>query len=222
MQCLPPQRRPLRRRSIRWRIIRPTPITAVTWCARSCGERWSREYDPTNRRAPSVRLGRPMSAHGTRGSGMTWVGRAVRRLEDPALVRGQGHFTADTPAAYWVRFVRSPLAAGKLSKISAPAGAMVFTAGDLKGVKKITPMLHKFSYKPIGQPLLAENVVRFAGEPVAAVVAPTAAEAEDISEQIELSIDETTAVSDAREALYNGAPRIHAEVPGNIVFEGQV
>src|SRR5262245_28496217 len=163
-----------------------------------------------------------MSEHGTRGSGMTWVGRAVRRLEDPTLVTGQGHFTADAPAAHWVRFVRSPVAAGKLAKINVPKGAMVITAGDLKGVKKITPMLHKFSYKPVGQPLLAEGVVRFAGEPVAAVVAPTAAEAEDISEQIELSIDETTAVSDAREALYNGAPRIHAEVPGNIVLEGQV
>jgi aerobic carbon-monoxide dehydrogenase large subunit len=163
-----------------------------------------------------------MSEHGTRGSGMTWVGRAVRRLEDPTLVTGQGHFTADAPAAHWVRFVRSPVAAGKLAKINAPKGAMVITAADLKGVKKITPMLHKFSYRPVGQPLLAEGVVRFAGEPVAAVVAPTAAEAEDISEQVELSIDETTAVSDARAALHNGAPRIHAEVPGNIVLEGQV
>ena len=31
----------------------------------------------------------------TKGSGTTWVGRSIRRLEDPALVRGQGHFTAD-------------------------------------------------------------------------------------------------------------------------------
>src|SRR5262245_53414683 len=130
-----------------------------------------------------------MSEHGTRGSGMTWVGRAVRRLEDPALVRGQGHFTADAPAAHWVRFVRSSVAAGKLSKISAPVGAMVFTAGDLTDVKKITPMLHKFSYRPISQPLLAESVVRFAGEPVAVVVATTAAEAEDIADQAQLALD---------------------------------
>jgi aerobic carbon-monoxide dehydrogenase large subunit len=153
---------------------------------------------------------------------MTWVGRAVRRLEDPALVRGQGHFTADAPATYWVRFVRSPVAAGKLSKIRAPTGAMVFTAGDFKGAKKITPMLHKFSYRPIGQPLLAESVVRFAGEPVAVVVGATAAEAEDISEQVELSIDETTAISDARIALHASAPQIHAEASGNVILEGKV
>jgi aerobic carbon-monoxide dehydrogenase large subunit len=153
---------------------------------------------------------------------MTWVGRAVRRLEDPALVTGQGHFTADAPAAHWVRFVRSPVAAGNLTDINSPKGAMVITAADLKGVKKITPMLHKFSYKPVGQPLLAEGVVRFAGEPVAAVVAATAAEAEDISEQVELSIDEATAVSDARTALHKSAPQIHAEAPGNVILAGQV
>ena len=132
---------------------------------------------------------------------MTWVGRAIRRLEDPALITGQGRFTADLPAAHWVRFVRSPVAAGKLTKISAPKGAMVITAADLKGVKKITPMLHKFNYKPVGQPVLADGVVRFVGEPIAAVVAASEEEAEDIADQVELSIDETTPVTDARAAL---------------------
>ena len=99
---------------------------------------------------------------------------------------------------------------------------MVITAADLTGVKKITPMLHKFSYKPVGQPPLADGVVRFTGELVAAVVAPTAAEAEDIAERVELSIDETAAVSDARAALKSGAPQIHPEAPGNVILEGKV
>ena len=97
-----------------------------------------------------------MTAH-TKGSGTKWVGRAIRRLEDPALVTGQGRFTADLPAAHWVRFVRSPVAAGKIGKIDAPDGAMVITAADLKGVKPILPMLHKFNYKPVGQPILADG-----------------------------------------------------------------
>ncbi|MGB7004203.1 MAG: molybdopterin cofactor-binding domain-containing protein, partial [Pseudolabrys sp.] len=163
-----------------------------------------------------------MSAHGTHGSGMTWVGRSIRRLEDPALLTGQGRFTANLPAAHWVRFVRSPVAAGTLTRIVAPTGAMVISAADLKGVKKITPMLHKFSYKPVGQPPLAESVVRFTGELVAAVVATTAAEAEDIAERVELSIDETATVSDARVALESGAPQVHPEVPGNVILEGKV
>ena len=67
----------------------------------------------------------------TKGSGMTWVGRAIRRVEDPALLTGRGRFTADLPAAHWVRFVRSAVAAGRIGNIAAPDGATVFTAADL-------------------------------------------------------------------------------------------
>ena len=162
-----------------------------------------------------------MNTRGTKGSGMTWVGRAIRRVEDPALITGQGRFTADLPAAHWVRFVRSPVAAGKLSKIGIPPGSVVITAADLKGVKKITPMLHKFNYRPVGQPVLAEAVVRFIGEPVAAVVAPSEEAAEDIVDQVELTIDELTPVADSRAAIRPGAPLVHADVPANIILEGK-
>jgi carbon-monoxide dehydrogenase large subunit len=161
-----------------------------------------------------------MSEHGTKGAGLKWVGRAIRRLEDPALVTGRGRFTADLAAAHWLRFVRSPVAAGKIKKIDAPPGALVISAADLKGVKPIRPMLHKFNYKPVGQPILADGQVRFTGEPVAVVVAASAAEAEDIADQVEITIDETTPVIDALAALDSGAPQIHAEAPGNIIVEG--
>ena len=160
-----------------------------------------------------------MTAH-TKGSGLKWVGRAIRRLEDPALITGQGRFTADLPAVHWVRFVRSPVAAGKIVKIAAPQGAMVITAADLKGVKKITPMLHKFNYKPVGQPILADSHVHFVGEPVAAVVAASEEAAEDIADLVELFIDETTPAIDARAALEPGANQVHAEAPGNVIVEG--
>ncbi len=157
----------------------------------------------------------------TKGSGTKWVGRAIRRVEDPALITGQGRFTADLPAAHWVRFVRSPVATGRISRIAAPDNTRVFTAADLKGVKKITPMLHKFNYRPVGQPLLADGVVRFVGEPVAAVVAASAGEAEDSADMIELIVDGTAPVIDARAALAAGAPQVHAEVPGNVIVEGK-
>ncbi len=162
-----------------------------------------------------------MSTHGTKGTGMTWVGRAIRRLEDPALITGQGRFTGDLSAVHWVRFVRSPVASGKLAKISAPDGTTVITAADLTGVKKITPMLHKFNYRPIGQPILADGVVRFVGEPIAAVVATSEETAEDIADQVEFTIDETPAVADGRAALKAGAPLVHAEVPANVILEGK-
>jgi carbon-monoxide dehydrogenase large subunit len=161
-----------------------------------------------------------MTAH-TKGSGLKWVGRAIRRLEDPALVAGRGRFTADLPAAHWVRLVRSPNAAGKIGTIAAPDGAMVITAADLKSVKKITPMLHKFNYVAVGQPILAVDVVRFVGEPVAAVVAASKEQAEDIADLVEVAIDETAPVIDARAALKAGAPKVHAHVPGNTILTGE-
>jgi carbon-monoxide dehydrogenase large subunit len=162
-----------------------------------------------------------MSTHETKGSGLKWVGRAIRRLEDPALVTGQGRFTADLAAAHWVRFVRSPVAAGRIKSIAAPDGALVITATDLKGVKPILPMLHKFNYKPVGQPILAETQVRFVGEPLAAVVAASEEAAEDIADQVDVAIDQTTPVVDARAALEAGAPQVHAQAPGNVILEGK-
>jgi len=166
-----------------------------------------------------------MTAHAKRqiakGAGTTWVGRAIRRLEDPALVAGHGRFTADLPATRWVRFVRSAVAAGRIDNIEAPAGALVITAASLKGVKPILPMLHKFNYKPVGQPILATGVVRFVGEPIAAVVAASKERAEDLAEQVVVSISETAPVVEASAALEPGAPLIHDGVPGNVVVEGR-
>jgi aerobic carbon-monoxide dehydrogenase large subunit len=154
----------------------------------------------------------------TAGSGLKWVGRAIRRLEDPALVRGRGRFTGDLPAAQFVRFVRSPVAAGRILKVIAPDGITVIRAADL-GARPIRPMLHKFNYLPIAQPILAAEVVRFVGEPVAAVFAPTPAQAEDAADSVEIEIAELPAVRDARDALAPDAPAVH-EV-GNVVVDGQ-
>ena len=55
-----------------------------------------------------------MAVDGKKDGGSGWVGRAIRRLEDPTLVAGNGRFTGDLPAAYWVRFVRSAVASGRI------------------------------------------------------------------------------------------------------------
>src|SRR3984957_3136785 len=145
----------------------------------------------------------------TKGSGMKWVGRSIRRLGDPALLGGRGRFTADFEAAHRVRCVRSAVAAGRIGKITAPDGATVITASDLSGVKPIAPALHKFGYVQIEQPILAKGVVRFVGEPIAAVVAASEAEAEDIADLVSVDISEATVVADARAALAPDARPIH-------------
>src|SRR5689334_3259485 len=132
-----------------------------------------------------------MSGHARDGGDAAWVGRSIRRVEDPTLVTGQGRFTADLPAALSVRFVRSAVAAGRIVRIAAPPGATVVTADDLAAVKPIQPLLHKFNYVPISQPVLATHVVRFVGEPVAAVVASGAQEAEDLADLVDVAIEPT-------------------------------
>jgi carbon-monoxide dehydrogenase large subunit len=152
----------------------------------------------------------------------TWVGRSIRRLEDPALVTGRGRFTSDLKAERRVAFVRSPLASGRITGIAAPTGVTVFTAQDLVGVKPIRPMLHKFNYAAVGQPILADGMVRYVGEPIAAVVAKTEGAAGDAIEMVEVTISETLPLVDARDALAVGAPAIHPEAPGNVIVEGAV
>jgi carbon-monoxide dehydrogenase large subunit len=163
-------------------------------------------------------MGKATKPTATAGSGMKWVGRAIRRLEDPALVRGRGRFTGNLPAAQFVRFVRSPVAAGRILKITAPDEITVIRAADL-GARPIRPMLHKYNYLPIEQPILANEVVRFVGEPVAAVFAPTPAQAEDAADRVEIDIAELPAVRDTRAALAPDAPAVH-EV-GSVVVDGQ-
>ncbi len=152
----------------------------------------------------------------------TWVGRSIRRVEDDALVRGLGRFTGDLPAQHAVRFVRSPVAAGRITKLDPPPGARMITAADLKALKLIRPLLHKFNYIPVGQAVLAEGIVRFVGEPVAALVASSPEQAEDMADLVELEIEEMQAVIDSRDAMAEGAPALHAEATRNVIVEGRV
>ncbi|MBO0751679.1 MAG: xanthine dehydrogenase family protein [Bradyrhizobiaceae bacterium] len=150
------------------------------------------------------------------------VGRSLRRVEDPALVTGQGRFTGDLPAAKWVRFVRSPVAAGRILRLTAPPGVVLLTAADVASLRPIMPMLRKFRYAPIAQPILARDVVRFAGEPVGAVVADSREAAEDAAESVAVEIEGATPLVTAGAALAAGAPALHAEAPGNVIVEARI
>jgi len=153
--------------------------------------------------------------------GSQWTGRSIRRVEDKTLVTGDGRFTADLPAEKWVRFVRSPVACGRIKHVTTPPGALVITAADLAGVKPVCPMLHKFNYVPISQPILAHEFVRFVGDPIAAAIAEAPEEAEDLADLVEIEIEEASAVVDARDALAPGAPRVHAQAEANTVVDGR-
>ena len=114
------------------------------------------------------------------------AGQPVKRLEDQRLLTGKGHFIDDKleDGALWLHVLRSPHAHARIRSIdTAPAAAMPGVEAVLTGADLIAddigdiPTLMIFK-RPDGSPmtvpprrLLAHEVVRFAGEPVAAVVA---------------------------------------------------
>jgi carbon-monoxide dehydrogenase large subunit len=154
---------------------------------------------------------------------MSWIGRPIRRLEDPALVTGRGRFVADLAAgAAALRFVRSPIACGRVARIRRPEGAIVFTAADLADVRPIRPLLHRPDYVAVEQPVLAANRVRYVGEPIAAVVAASAGEAEDLAEQVVVDLEPEDPVVDVDAALAPDAPLVHPQAPGNVLVEGRI
>ncbi len=151
---------------------------------------------------------------------MNWAGRPIPRFEDPALLRGEGRFTADLPATWRVRFVRSPIASGTVQvgrPADWPTGAHLFTLADLGAVGVIRPMLHRFGYVPVAQPILSDGTVRYVGDLIAAVVARTEELAEDWADRVVLDIAAADPVMTADAALAPGAPAVHAGQPNLVV-----
>lgn len=154
---------------------------------------------------------------------MSWIGRSLPRLEDPALLKGGGRYFSDVVgAALHVRFVRSPVARGTIRDIDIPEGATVFTGRDLAGVKPIRAVLNRPDYVPVGMPILPLDRVTFSGQAVAVAVAATPAEAEDLAEQVFIDLDMEDPVIDLDQALLPEAAKVHPEAPANVLVEGRM
>jgi len=98
----------------------------------------------------------------------------------------------------------------------------VFVASDLVGVKPIRAVSGLPGFKPSEQPILASGKVRYVGELIAACIAPTRAEAEDLAEQIIVEYDELPVVSDMLRARDPGAPLVHEQWGDNVYLETSV
>ena len=170
------------------------------------------------------------------GVGRFGSGHAVRRIEDPALVQGQGRFTDDVApqGQVFIRFVRSTHAHGRITAIdTAAARAMpgvlaVYTGADLAaaGVK---PLAAASGFKrPDGQTMstppklaLAIDAVRYVGEAVAAVVAESRDAARAAADAVLVDIEPLPAVGDALSALAPDAPNVWPGAPGNLLAEAR-
>jgi carbon-monoxide dehydrogenase large subunit len=151
------------------------------------------------------------------------VGRSVRRKEDDRFLRGNGEFVADLKrfGMREVAFLRSPVAHGRIRRITKPAGRAgdVFVAADLDGVLPIRADSALPGYKPSAQPILATDKVRYVGEIVAACLATTRAEAEDLAATVELDIEALPAITDMVRARDADAALVHEEWGDNVFLE---
>src|SRR4051794_28034250 len=152
------------------------------------------------------------------------VGTRINRKEDPRLLTGRGRYVDDVvvPGMLHVAFARSDVARGRIVSIStdaaraAPGVAAVLTAAHLNdllaGPMGATPTLGGGPTGPFK--VLADDEVRYVGDPYAMVVATSRALAEDALELIELDVEVLPPVADYTTAL-DGPDLVHPDHEGN-------
>jgi carbon-monoxide dehydrogenase large subunit/6-hydroxypseudooxynicotine dehydrogenase subunit gamma len=150
----------------------------------------------------------------------SWIGASVGRLEDPPLVTGRGRFVGDVsfPHQLHMRVVRSPHAHGLIKHIDTaaaralPGVVAVWTAADIVDLPPIDfregP---NAKLAPFRQRVLAQDRVRYVGEPVAAVFADDAYVAEDAAELVTIAVAEINPVIDAAAPPGEFAPGLTTE-----------
>ena len=142
-------------------------------------------------------------------------------MEDPGLLTGRSRFVADAAQdSLSVCFVRSPIAAGIIRGIEAPADGIVFTAADLGDVAPIDPILNRPDYVRVPQSVLAIDRVSFVGHAIAVAVSGTRHDAEDAAERVWVDLEPTDAVVGIEAAL-DQVGQTHPGMP-NVVVDGQL
>jgi len=164
------------------------------------------------------------------------VGQPMTRVEDDRLITGHGRYTDDVslPDQAYAVLVRSPYAHAKLGDIdtteakNAEGVLAVYTIADLDaaGFGEVPNVAYAMVKNRDGspmykttRPILARDRVRFAGEPVAVVVATSEALARDAAELVMADYDELPVVVDTEGAASSDAPVIWEECGSNVVYD---
>ncbi len=161
-------------------------------------------------------------------------GSGIKRREDPRLITGQAKYTDDfvLPGMAHMAVVRSPYAHAKIKavrtkKAAAMEGVLgVFTGKEMKdagfGPIPCAWVVPRSDTKTPPYPPIAIDVVRYAGNAVAIVVATDRYLARDAADAVEVDYEPLPAVADAEKATQKGAPQLHADVPNNLCFHWKV
>jgi carbon-monoxide dehydrogenase large subunit len=157
------------------------------------------------------------------------VSQSVRRTEDLRLLTGRGRYVDDiTPDGALHLFIfRSQIPHGRITALdvaaarAAPGVRAVLTARDLEGRLRNAIRFETVRNRDGTQaaaprrPILAEDRVRYVGEPVAAIIAETRAAAMDAAELIRFEADDLP----VHVATAPGGPAIHDEAPDNVAYD---
>ena len=160
------------------------------------------------------------------------IGASSKRREDIRFLTGEGNYTDDINlhGQAYVFFLRSDIAHGTLNSVDTsaaegmPGVVKIFTGADFEAVGSIpcgwqvTDKHGEVMQEP-RHPVLAHGKVRHVGEPIAAVVAESLAEARDAAEAIVLDITDLPAVIDMKEAVKDGAPKVHDDLTSNLCYD---
>lgn len=150
------------------------------------------------------------------------LGHAVKRTEDPALLRGLASYTEDIPAeeSLHVAFVRSPFAHAKVGTIDTSSASQmpgvvgVYTRSDLD----VRDRIPRFSSEIFARPALAKDKVRYAGQPIAVVVADSRAQALDATELVFPELEPLAVTTDPASAPDPGATALFEEHGSNVAW----
>lgn len=150
------------------------------------------------------------------------IGKPMARVEDARLTSGQGSFIEDMnplPNIHHAAILRSPYPHARIKAIrTEQAEQMPGVKGIVTG-KDVVELTHPFPVgvtAPVKYYSLAVDKVRYAGEPVAVVVAKNRYLAEDALERIEVEYEPLPAVVDIETSLLADSPILHDEVGSNI------
>ena len=156
----------------------------------------------------------------------SWVGRKLKRKEDPRMIRGITHYTDDLKLAGMVHcaFARSPHAHAEIKAIrteaakSVPGVLAVFTSEDTAELGPVPCAMQMPDLKIPRHPALATGRVRYVGEPVAVIVAEDIYTARDAAELIEVDYEPLPIVTDMEKALTKDSPLVHDDCKSNQAF----
>ncbi|WP_323802632.1 xanthine dehydrogenase family protein molybdopterin-binding subunit [Sulfitobacter litoralis] len=160
------------------------------------------------------------------------IGASSKRREDIRFLTGEGNYTDDINlhGQAHVFFLRSDIAHGVLNSVDTsaadgmPGVVKIFTGADFTEVGSIPcgwqiTDKHGEPMQEPRHPVLADGKVRHVGEPIAAVVAETLSQARDAAEAIVVDITDLPAVVDMKQAVQDGAPKVHDDLTSNLCYD---